>query len=495
MAKSGIVKTNTEYDSYFWVKWEQLGNQDIANNRTQIKWSCGVSCGHNFYSNAIKMSSVSINGAVVYSGDTYSNYSSGEHTIATGTLYIPHNGDGTKTFTISAFTGWLYSNHNYSASATSYSLDKIPRQATFKSAPDFTDEQNPTITYSNPAGTAVTELNVCISFDGSKADIAYRALSISGSSYTFKLTEDERNVLRNGTKTSKSRTVQFILQTKIGSSYFYSSVTKTLSIVNANPTFDESSVTYKDTRDKVVGITENNQHIVQNQSTLRVTVGAASGNKGADISEYAVTVNGVKKTVSASGDIDFGKVDASRDTDITVVVKDSRGNTTTVSKPITILAHSSPVLNATVERLNNYEDETHLTPKASISSVNGKNTLTVTYRVAVSGGSFGSEVEIENNKTTTIICDKDYSHEFQVIATDKFGSVTKNCSIEKGKFPLFIDTELNAVGINEFPSEGEALRVAGGVAHFEDGIVLEAGTKKFKITVNESGTLVVTAIE
>ena len=41
MAKSGQVNTNTTYESYFWVKWEQVGNQDIANNRTQIKWTCG----------------------------------------------------------------------------------------------------------------------------------------------------------------------------------------------------------------------------------------------------------------------------------------------------------------------------------------------------------------------------------------------------------------------------------------------------------------------
>ena len=42
MATSGIVKTNVKYGSYFWVKWEISGSQDIANNRITISWSCGL---------------------------------------------------------------------------------------------------------------------------------------------------------------------------------------------------------------------------------------------------------------------------------------------------------------------------------------------------------------------------------------------------------------------------------------------------------------------
>ena len=87
MATSGLVKTNEDYDSYFWVKWSQIGNQDIANNRTQISWSCGLTSSHKFYSNAIKMSAFYINGTMVYGGGTYSNFTAeGEQQIASGTL-------------------------------------------------------------------------------------------------------------------------------------------------------------------------------------------------------------------------------------------------------------------------------------------------------------------------------------------------------------------------------------------------------------------------
>ena len=237
MAKSGQVNTNTEYESYFWVKWEQVGSQDIANNRTQIKWYCGFYSEHNFAKNAIKMSAVSINGTQVYSGGTYSNMYDEEpnHTLASGTLWINHNTDGTKTFTISAFTGWLYSNHNYSSGGKSFTLESIPRQATITAAPDFTDLDNPTITYSNPAGNAVTDLKACISFTGAKDDIAYRNIPKTNSTtYQFPLTDAERDVLRNNT--GIEREVIFYVRSVIGGVTYYSTLKRKLTIVSSEAT-------------------------------------------------------------------------------------------------------------------------------------------------------------------------------------------------------------------------------------------------------------------
>ena len=57
MATTGQVNTNTTYDSYFWVYWAQY-DRNVAENKTTIYWSCGVTCGHSFYANAIKMSAI-----------------------------------------------------------------------------------------------------------------------------------------------------------------------------------------------------------------------------------------------------------------------------------------------------------------------------------------------------------------------------------------------------------------------------------------------------
>ena len=67
-----IIKTDVLDDSYFWVQWSQ-NSQNIEDNSTIINWSCGFHPGHKYYLNAIKMSSVVINGVEVYSGGTYSN--------------------------------------------------------------------------------------------------------------------------------------------------------------------------------------------------------------------------------------------------------------------------------------------------------------------------------------------------------------------------------------------------------------------------------------
>ena len=51
------------------------------------------------------------------------------------------------------------------------------------------------------------------------------------------------------------------------------------------------------------------------------------------------------------------------------------------------------------------------------------------------------------------------------------------------------------MGINEFPGENEALRVKGGVARFDEGIVLVSASKKFLLSVNDSGVLQITEIQ
>ena len=124
------IKTSTVYDSYFWVKWES-GGQDVSANKTAINWSCGVTPGHKFYSNAVKMSAVSIGGVTVYAGGTYSNITDyKERTFASGTLEVSHNADGSKTLTVSAFSGQVWKDSGYltaTAAAQSFQLAAIPR--------------------------------------------------------------------------------------------------------------------------------------------------------------------------------------------------------------------------------------------------------------------------------------------------------------------------------------------------------------------------------
>lgn len=287
-----------------------------------------------------------------------------------------------------------------------------------------------------------------------------------------KFTSAELTTIYGLMSTVKSGTFTFVLTTKNGSTTIGTS-TKTASgsISNANPTFTAEQVSYADTNSSAVTITGNNQHIVQNKSSLRVAFGAATGNKGARITKYSFALNGVTKTATASGYVDFGTVDSSQNLTLSVVVTDSRGNTTTVTKAITMLAYQPPFVEAVLERLNNYEDTTYLTANAVFSSVNSKNHITITYKYKQSGGNYGEEDEIANKTKYTLTCDKNFAFVFSIKVEDAFnGKIEREFPLPKGKFPLFIDTEKNAVGINEFPAEGEAMRVKGGIANFEDGV-------------------------
>lgn len=416
---------------------------------------------------------------------------------------IAHNSDGSASITISVVANpaghnlpsiQLYRSSDGntrtfgSSQSSTVSLTDIPRYATITNAPNFTDEENPTINYSNPAGSAVSSLMACISLDGSTADVAYRDIGKNGTSYTFNLTDAERTMLRNATRTSNAKAVHFIVRTVLGGDVYTSSQVKTLHIINANPTFTASHISYADRNTAVVAITGNNQHIVQNKSSMVATINtAATANKGANITQYTVSLNEVTKTVTGIGDISFGTINSSQDVTLTITAKDSRGNETTVKKTVTVLAWSPPFFTASIERLNNYEDETYLTVDASISSVNGTNDMTITYVVMQSGGEYSEPEEIENKHQYTIECDKNYVHTFSITVVDSFGgSITKEFTLPKGKFPLFIDTEKNAVGINEFPQDGETLRVAGGKAVFEEGI--QIGGRTVVDFVIEQGT-------
>lgn len=128
MAINGYMQTNTEYDSYFFVRWNRTGTWNNQNScGSTIYWEAGVYCGHSFYSNAIRLDEIAINGTQVFGGATYSNLGVGEHVLASDYLDIRHNDDGTKSFWIDGFSAWLYSGYNYWADGREFVLDSIPR--------------------------------------------------------------------------------------------------------------------------------------------------------------------------------------------------------------------------------------------------------------------------------------------------------------------------------------------------------------------------------
>lgn len=342
---------------------------------------------------------------------------------------ITHNADGSKSVSIALYVtlatiDGIGGHGSKISGAQTITLTQIPRQATLSTAPNFNDEANPTITYSNPAGNAVEALEACISLTGAKDDIAYRAVPKTGTSYTFPLTEAERNVLRNATPNSNTLSVRFYLQTTIGGTVYRNYLTRTLTIVNGNPTL---TATVTDSNSATTALTGDANKLVKYYSNATATASYGAV-KGASVSSYQVTNGG--QTLSAIP----GTFNAVENGTFTFKVTDSRGNETTqpVTKPLIDYVKLSCNLG------NNKPDTSgNMEIIAAGNYYNGSfgavaNTLTVQYRYKESGGSYGDWINLtatasgNTYSATGTLTGLDYrkSYVFQARAIDKLATET-----------------------------------------------------------------------
>lgn len=338
MATSGSKSIAvTSYDTLRF-NWSR-SSYSIENNTSTISWNLQLIAGSYGYisSSASKDWRVSINGQTWSGRNTVGISNNTTKTLASGTAVIAHNADGSKTFSYSfsqefaiTFSGSYIGTKSGSGTGT---LDTIPRAATILSAPNFNDIDNPTITYTNPAGNAVTKLDACISLTGALDDIGYRDISKTGSSYTFNLTDAERNKLIDAVSKGSSRTVRFYVRTTIGDTKYLSSITKTFTIVDGTPTLAPTATIATDST--TYGLTGSDDIFIKNYTYVTVAANATP-RKRASITSYKIE-NGGKYISTASGVIQgvtsptfkFG-------------VTDSRGNYVTQTLTKTLVDYVIP---------------------------------------------------------------------------------------------------------------------------------------------------------
>lgn len=330
-------------------------NYSIEDNTSPVSFKLQILSGSNARFSQMKIGrNVKINGTEVVNvdKDDSAQYSLGYNssiTIASGTVNVEHNKDGSKTIAVSfsvTMTEYSYTTGSVKGSG-SMNLTDIPRKATVSSVTNFNDEGNPTVTFSNPAGFNLSPYFNVYDENGEKVYGISRSSAKYSSPYTFSLADDEREEMRRSTASQKTYTVYVGVQTYNGAtSLGYNSKKATLSFVNAEPTFEESHISYADTDEITVGITGDNQVIVQNKSVLSVTTQSAIGNKGAKISKYTFALNGVTKTLSGAngGTVSMGTVAKDGKLTLTVTAIDSRGNTTKAEVLVTVASYQKPIL-------------------------------------------------------------------------------------------------------------------------------------------------------
>ena len=465
MATSSTFPTDNTYIKYRIVVTEN--STSIPNNTSSVTvkvqaWRTNT--GYTTYGNGTcyckingSSYSQSISSSQKISHNSYT-------TLFSKTVTISHNADGSKSIYCEAkITHDRFTSSYHGFTVT---LSTIPRQANITAVVNFTDEGNPAITYSNPAGDIVESLDACISLTGSNDDVPYRPIDKLGTSYLFQLTTAERNTLRSATPNSNTLTVYFYIRTVLAGQTYYSNMSATMTIVNANPTITGAS--YKDTNATTTAITLNDQIIIQNQSTLGFLFSSFGALKSATLSSLAITINSVTKTQSLSGtsqsnvSLAFGQLNVSSNINASVTVTDSRGNTTTISVAITVQAWSLPTAIITCARQQNYYSQTDLTVDADFSSLGGKNSITITYYYKLtSASSWTTGGTMQDGATVTMNLDNTQEWNVKVTITDLFGTTTYQLSVDKGIPIIFFDRQLRSVGVNCFPKYPESFESFG----------------------------------
>lgn len=429
-------------------------SQSTSNNSTTFRLY-----GYFYYGGGTSVGSSSssfvLDGTTIKTGSY--RYYPGYTLLGTKDITVTHNNDGSfpgRSVTISA------SSYHISGSASgNLSANKIDRQATVTSATDFTDEGNPTIKYTNPGGFRI---NARLEFAGS---IIRRDNISNTGSYTFDLTDDERKLLRQKC-TSNSMIVREVIATCISgdTESFWSCQDKTMTIVNANPTF--SNFNFEDINSITVALTGNNQNVIKGYSNVKVTipvVNKAEALKEATMKKYRFTCGDISTldiSYSDSEEVN-GTISAVPNGTFTAYATDSRNNSTSVQKLANQVIDYTPLIkgNISIGRNNGVSESVTLSFNGTIDVRNfGKVTNSIKsakfrFKVAnssddwtereltvnVSGSSFSFNGLVEGD-TETKGFNVSNSYQIEVIVkdelsiitfTDKFGSGTPNLAFHK----------------------------------------------------------------
>lgn len=311
-------------------------------------------------------------------------------------------------------------------------------KATITSTEWFTDETSPTITYSNPSGTAVTLYAAIYDEKGTTNLVPYRKIDNTKTSYTFNFTESELASLYRGVTSGNSIMVRFYLRTNINGVDYYSFSRNSFTIMNANPVITASVV---DVNETTKALTGDENTLVKYFSQARATM-SVEAQKGALVDlDMCLIKKGTSTVFGTHGT--FDNVDSNT---FTFSAADNRGNTTSLPLTVKMIDYIKPTCNIS----NNRPDgDGNMSVFCSGIFFNGSfgavtNSLTAQYRYAVHGGTYSDWANM------TVTTDGDYYYasaylsgldyqelySFETRATDKLMTVSSNESVVSS-IPLF----------------------------------------------------------
>ena len=339
----------------------------------------------------------------------------------------------------------------------------------------FDDTWNPSIAYSNPSGNSVDALEACISLTGALDDIKYRAINKTKTTYKFELTEDERNVLRKATQDSNSRTVRFYVRTTIKGVRYFSWISTTFNIVNANPVVTADVVA----DDETYALTGNYKKLIKYYSNAIATMDVKA-QKYASINEDLYIIRNGDNTGYGTSHT-FEKVESN---EFLFQSEDSRGNVGTATKTLEMVDYipltcdiekSRPdaLGNMTISCSGNYfygsfgKEENTLSVQCGYMESGSTDLNLIPMEVSI----FPDWYYATTNEFTIKNFDQNKSYTFTVFATDKLSEVT---STEAGvkSIPIFHwgENDFTFEVPVKFNSTVEGLSLQNDLPNVENGL-------------------------
>lgn len=459
MTTSGTFKTSAYEGARLQFDWT-LKSQSTANNQSVISWTlkgAGIRSGYWYMAGSFKCV---INGTTVYQSSARIKLYTGT-VVASGELAIGHDNNGSKSFSAYAECAIYTSAVNCKGSG-SWSLPDIGRA----SQPSLNTWPNNSPNF-NVGDTIVVHMN-------RKSTVFTHTVVLKLGSYSYTIgtgvtdnisldTDIIASSLYAQMPNSNSMTGEIAVTTYSGSTVIGTSSCAIIAhVVNSNPTFD---VSYEDSNSNTVAITENNQYIIRNNSTLKISVRNTQALNSATLKSITAVVNGNAYTGTlngSTGTINVGVVNISSDAKVTVKIVDSRGNEGI--REITVLVYDWTLPSAIIKlnRKSNYYSESILNVNANYASIGGKNEVTIKYRTKkVANSAFSTYTTIQNNTDANFTADNEFEWNVQVNVADKLGSTTYNLLLPRGIPIAYVDTKKNSFGVNCFPKNEKSLEING----------------------------------
>lgn len=459
MTTSGTFKTSAYEGACLQFDWT-LKKQSTANNQSVISWTlkgAGIKSGYWYMAGPFKCV---INGTTVYQSSTRIKLYTGT-VVASGELAIGHDTDGSKSFSAYAECA-IYTSAVNCKGSDNWSLPDIGRA----SQPSLNTWPNNSPNF-NIGDTIVVHMN-------RKSSVFTHTVVLKLGSYSYTIgTDVTDNISLDTDRIASNLYAQMPdsneMEGEIAvTTYSASAVIGTSScaiiahVVNSNPTFD---VAYSDSNSKTVAITENNQYIIRNNSTLKISVSNAQALNSATLKSITAVVNGNAYTGTLSGTtgvVNVGVINVSYDTEVTVKLTDSRGNEGI--RKITVLVYDWTLPSAIIRlnRKSNYYSESILNVNASYASIGEKNSVTIKYRIKkVANSTYSTYTTIQNNVDANFTADNEYEWNVQVNIADRLGNTTYNLILPKGIPIAYADIKKYSFGVNCFPKFDNSLEVNG----------------------------------